>query len=339
MRKILYALTCFTCFAGGAWVWKVKSIGLQTPPPLREAPAEAPKAAAPELVPSAVVVDVGGERITQEDVDWEYGLATAGVFDKETLTPIPDLGARYHQELSGLKRSLVGSVLERKLLFAYVKQDHEFQFDDPSRYSACLTDWQHSMEQPLPELQGKGRDRLKARLCERSILDQYLKERLFAGIKVEEVQVVEYYKNHVSEFRLPERVAVRQVLLATEQEAKKCRYQINARNFAEYAKAHSIAPEAEKGGKLGPFAKGAMPAVFDVAFKMRKGEISDVIKSNYGYHVMMVLEKFPKTELGLDQARAKIVQALTKQREEEAYSRWVEKALATINVTSPKPVW
>ena len=60
--------------------------------------------------------------------------------------------------------------------------------------------------------------------------------------------------------------------------------------LAEMAKEHSLSPEAERGGHLGPFPKGGMPAVFEYAFHMKKGDVSEVLKSNYGYHIIMLTD-------------------------------------------------
>jgi peptidyl-prolyl cis-trans isomerase C len=334
VRKAFYALLCLLCFAGGAYVWKVKNTGLVLP-----AKEEASPKQAVELTPNSVVVQVGNARITQDDIDWEYNLLTEGVFDKDSLTPIPDLGSHYHEELAPLRKALVGAVVERKLLFQFIQQDRDFAFDDSRRYSSCLAEWQQSVQSGAAFAQGKGKERLKARLCERSILNQYLKERLFTAIKVEDSEVVEYYKNHEADYKQPERAEIRQILLGDETEARKWRAQVNPHNFAEIARNHSLGPEAEKGGRLGPFAKGAMPAVFEVAFRMKKGEISDVMKSNYGYHIIMLLEKYPKSELSLEEARSKVVAAIRKKKEEDEYGRWVERALAAINVSSPQTAW
>lgn len=334
MPRLLYLLLAIAFFAFGAYVFKVKNTGQ----PLAKDPVDS---SAPQVFqPTAVIVEVGGVKVTQEDIDWEYAVVTDGLDDKESLTPIPDLGQKYNEEMTALRKSLISNVVERKLLYTYLQLDRNFGFDDPQRYTACMTEWQESVKSDNKALLAKdGKERLKARLCERSILDQYMRERLFAPIKISEAEMVEYFKNHRSEFKLQERVEIRQILLGDEDDAKKVRGVINRNNFAEMAREHSLSPEADRGGRLGPFPKGAMPAVFEYAFHMRKGDVSEILKSNYGYHIIMLLEKYPKKDLSLDEARPRITALLQKKHEEEVYKKWVDQALAAISVASPKPVW
>jgi peptidyl-prolyl cis-trans isomerase C len=164
-------------------------------------------------------------------------------------------------------------------------------------------------------------------------------ERLFTKIRITDQEITEYFKNHQNEFKLPERVEIRQILLGDESDAKKVRAQTTAHNFAEMARQHSLSAEAERGGLLGPFPKGGMPAVFEYAFHMHKGQVSEILKSNYGYHIIMLLEKYPKKDLSLDEARPRIIALLKKKHEEQEYRKWVDRALAAISVTSPKPAW
>lgn len=335
IRKVLYGLTCLAVFAVGAYVWRIKNTGLS-----KLAEGDQDRAAAQAFQESPVVVEIGAEKVLKEDIDWEYEILTSDVSDKETLTPIPDLGKRYDAELATLRKSLIGNIIERKVLYQYVQQDRDFRYDDPSRYTACLSEWQTNLRDQVRAVQMLGgRERLKARLCERSILDQYMKERLFARLTVAEPEVVEYFKNHMSEFKRPETAVIRHILLGDESEAKKVRGQLSAANFADLARARSIAPEASTGGRLGPFAKGGMPAVFDVAFQMKKGDVSDVLKSNYGYHIIMVVERRPKSNPSLEEARPQITAALRKAKEEEEYRKWVDLALASIAVQAPKSTW
>ena len=339
MRRYQTFLLAVASFGLGTYLWKIQTLGLFAGASRLALPMATISGQAKDLgAPS--VVHVADERITQDEIDWEYDLLTAGVFDKESLTPIPDLGPRYHDELNVLRRSLVSSIIERKALYALVKRESMFDVLSPARYTACLKTWQQSIQtSPFSDAPKVSRDRLKTRLCERSLIEQYLKERLFSGIQVSQEDVVEYYKNHAGDFRLPERVTIRHILMGSEEAARKCRAQANAQNFEALARQHSLAPEGIRGGKLGPFGKGRMPTVFEIAFHLHPGGISEVLKSDYGYHLVMLLQHIPKQQLGLEEAEPKISAIIRHQKKEQIYSQWVEKALATIDISTATATW
>lgn len=335
MLKFAYVLACVLFFGAGAYVWKVKNTGAAS----IEAPLP-PAAPAEDFRRAGPLVEIGGEQVTEDDVDWEFNLVTAGVFGNDELTQIPDLGPRAKEELKPLRKALVANIIERKILFKFVQQDKSFLVDEPGRYTACMNEFQDTVKNNEKAFSSKdSRSRLKSRLCERSVLDQYLKEKLLSSVAVSDTEALEYYKNHRSEYKAPERVTIRQVVLPNEADAKHLRALISPQNFEDLARTKSIAPEAEFGGRLGPFTKAAIPALFEMAYQMKKGEISPVMKTPYGYHILMLLDKSPRAELGFDEVRKKVVSTLRKKREEVEYQKWVDKALASISVKTPKPVW
>jgi peptidyl-prolyl cis-trans isomerase C len=336
MLKYAYVLICALFFGAGAYVWKVKNTGaasLEAVAPVATVPEE-------ELRRPGPLVEIQGDAVTEDDVDWEYDLVTQGIAGNSELTQIPDLGTRYKEELKPLRKALIANIIERKVLFKFVQQDKSFIVDEPGRFATCMNEFQDTVTNNAKAFTNKdARNRLKTRLCERSILDQYMKEKLFSSLAVSEQEALEYYKNHRAEYKAADRVTIRQIVVANEGDAKRIRNTVNAGNFEEFARTKSIAPEAEAGGKLGPFTRTAIPSLFDMAYQMKKGEISPIVKTPYGYHIMLLLDKEAKEELGYDVVKKKIIATLRKKREEDEYQKWVEKALAAISVNSPKPLW
>ncbi len=83
------------------------------------------------------------------------------------------------------------------------------------------------------------------------------------------------------------------ILIANEKDANKLLNRIKSgAKFEDLAKKHSQCPSGRKGGDLGYFGKGQMVKPFeDVAFTMNKGDVSDPIKTQFGFHLIKVTDK------------------------------------------------
>lgn len=326
-KRYMWLVLLIFSFVGGAFLWKVANTGS-----LRDESVFVPV----NLSNSGTLLTVGGDAITQEDIEWEFSLLTEGVFTDPELTFVPGLEAEETQ-LSALKEDLTASLIERKLLFHFLKKDRNFNHEDPQRFTDCLAEWQKTIEElPMFFDKASDKDRLKNRLCEKAMIEQYLDERIFPQIVIDENMMRSYYTGNPEKFESPEQVVIRQVVLGSENEAKKWRYRIKKNNFSKIAEEQSIAPEASNGGLLGPFAKGEMPRVFDVAFSMRRGEIRGILKSKYGFHIIMLVEKISESKLTYNEAKNQIEELLLKSKKEEEYEKWVELALSAIPVKSSR---
>lgn len=82
------------------------------------------------------------------------------------------------------------------------------------------------------------------------------------------------------------------ILVKTEQEANVALFDItHGKNFEDVAKEKSICPSGKKGGSLGWFGRKQMVKEFeDAAFSMKKGEISKPVKSQFGWHIIKVVD-------------------------------------------------
>ncbi|MFK7822606.1 MAG: peptidylprolyl isomerase [Oligoflexales bacterium] len=290
-----------------------------------------------------VLVEIEGAQISKDDVAFEYDLLTKGLVNAERLdmTPIPDFGDRFDEELISLKETILNSLVERTMLYQLVKQDKSFNLADANRYVDCLQDWAKTLEAEEGLFESReNQDRLKARLCEQSILSQYLEEKVYSSVVVDESLLLEYFRNNRDEFAVPAMVRIRQIVLADERQARKIRAKVNRSNFKRLARDHSITPEADEGGLLPPFPIGyGMPRFFEVAFSMRPGQISNILKSTYGFHIIMLEKKIKPRELSFVKAAAQVKEKLVEKEKERAYQKWVDLALHSIKVSTPKVFW
>ena len=113
-------------------------------------------------------------------------------------------------------------------------------------------------------------------------------------VVITEEQIAEYYAAHVADFETPERVRASHLLVETESDAQAALDMIGqGADFAEVAAAVSMdSMTAPNGGDLGFFAMGEMVKEFeDAAFALGVGELSAIVKTDYGYHVIQVTDR------------------------------------------------
>ncbi len=115
-----------------------------------------------------------------------------------------------------------------------------------------------------------------------------------------EAEVAEFYEAHKAEYVVPHQVLCQHILVKSEDgdlpEAKSAAFEkiraireriVAGGDFAEEAKAHSDCPSGREGGSLGWFGRGMMVPEFDkAAFGMKKGEVSDIVTTQFGFHII-----------------------------------------------------
>lgn len=140
-----------------------------------------------------------------------------------------------------------------------------------------------------------------------------------AELKVEKpsaAEVRQHFEAHRSDFERPDEVHALQIVVASAEEAKNLLEQVRkGAPFEDLARAHSLSPDGKKGGDLGFFAKGTMPAVFDeTCFSLRPGQVSGVVASRYGYHLFKVLEKRSARKRSFEEVRPVVERRLLAER-------------------------
>jgi len=157
------------------------------------------------------------------------------------------------------------------------------------------------------------------------MLDKLVKAVSGSNITVTPEEVRKYYDDHLDLYNSPTRVRALQIMLETREQAQTILDEIKGGgDFSELAKTYSISPDSEKGGDLGFFSEAEMPPSFSVVFTMKPGDLSDVVESEYGFHLFKIVDRREAKMLSLDEARPEIEEKLKRLKSEEKYGEWFE---------------
>lgn len=149
-----------------------------------------------------------------------------------------------------------------------------------------------------------------------------------------DASIAAYYREHEADFRRPEQVHLQQIVVKTSEDAQRILGELKRKKpFEELARTYSFTPEAGQGGDLGFVEKGVMPTALEKAFlKLPVGKVSSVIQTEYGYHVVRVLERRPEHSEPLVEAKPHIVRILTQRDREQKFSVWRRDVLSRAKV-------
>ena len=155
-----------------------------------------------------------------------------------------------------------------------------------------------------------------------------------AEVKVDEAELRQYYAQHLSDYRVPDRVRVAHILFKTtgkspaevttiEKTAADVLNQIRAGgNFGELAKKYSEDSTAQAGGELGWLVhKQTVPEFDSMAFSLKPGEVSGLVKTVYGIHILKVEEKETAHLQTFEEVRNSIQVGIMKQRVADAQAK------------------
>lgn len=133
-----------------------------------------------------------------------------------------------------------------------------------------------------------------------------------------------YFEEHRSEYGLQVRLA--HILVRSRPDADLALEQVNAGTpFGTAAAQYSIDQTAQTGGDLGYMGRGDMiHEIEEAAFDLRVGDVSGVIPSSYGYHIVKVLDRHPGGgQPTFEAKRAAVMNFLTSQRRRQTFDRWL----------------
>ena len=167
------------------------------------------------------------------------------------------------------------------------------------------------------------------------------------SVTVSDAEIEEYYKKHQDEFKVPEKIKVRRILIAVapdapEKEKKEKQVQgekilakIKAgEDFSELAKKYSEDTKTKnKGGVLGFFSKGSKnPELEEAAFNLKKGEVSNVILTTRGYQIVKLIDRKEAKTKNFEESKNRISNKLQQRKRNDAIEKLLEDLKAKTNI-------
>ncbi|MBT0895733.1 peptidylprolyl isomerase [Geobacter hydrogenophilus] len=163
---------------------------------------------------------------------------------------------------------------------------------------------------------GKTLDIFMAELRDGVRYDEYLTSQKIIGVPVPDDEIQGFYRNNPKSFSIPEQIKVRHILIEpdgstadavakAEKKAGEIRSRvIKDKDFAGVAKEVSACATSSSGGDLGYISRGSMPPEFDkVAFSLKINDVSEPVRTKFGFHIIEVLDKKPMTVRPLAEVR------------------------------------
>ena len=177
-------------------------------------------------------------------------------------------------------------------------------------------------------------EQLRAEMKKMRLIDQEIK----AKVHITKKEIDEYYKMHKDEYNAPPEVRLQQILLIIPPESppgevEKIREraeQIHAaikqgEDFNAMVKSYSQDSTAATGGDMGVFRQGELFAALDeAAFSLMVGEVSPVIQTPKGFHIIRVLDKKDRQKMTEEEQRDEIDALLYNQKVESAFKQWIK---------------
>jgi len=163
------------------------------------------------------------------------------------------------------------------------------------------------------------------------------KKMVESTINIKDSEMKSYFNQNKDSLATEAQVKASHILVADEKTAKEVKAKLDkGEDFAKLAKEYSTDTASKSnGGDLGYFKKGDMVEAFaNQAFSMKVNEVSDPVKTEYGYHIIKVTGKKEAQKATYENSKAKIKQTLLDQKYQTEYPTWLQKLKKKYDITN-----
>jgi peptidyl-prolyl cis-trans isomerase C len=293
-----------------------------------------------ELPPDAAAV-VNGSTISKNEVEASFG---------NMMQQYQQFGMKLDStQVDSLRSRVLESLISRELLFQESQKAGFTVSDSALNAEIAAVSSQYPDKEAFDkalETQGITEETLKKQFARNVAIRDYVEGKVAKQLEVTAEEKSKYYEEHKEQYKHDEQVGAKHILVTVKEDepadsvaGKQEKIEglltrvKSGEDFSTLAKEYSDCPSAPKGGDLGYFSKGRMVKPFeDAAFVLGVGEVSDVVKTNFGFHIIQV---YGKKEAGYDsfeEVEASIDDQLKRERTNQEMDEFIKelKSKATI---------
>jgi peptidyl-prolyl cis-trans isomerase C len=275
---------------------------------------------------------VNGTVITRSDYDTEMGR-----FERQMAmsgqAPNP-------AEMSEMKTRVLDGLIDRELLKQEAKKQGITVDDNDVNQQMTTLKQKFGSEKEYTDTLAKmnlTEADLKAQLRQDLAIKKLIDQQIAPKVTITPEEMKAFYDSHPEFFKAPERVRASHILIkveptATDADKAKARERIVAiqqrlkkgEDFATVAKESSECPSGANGGDLDYFQRGQMVGPFeDAAFTLKPGTMSDIVETQFGYHLIKVTDKKDASTVAYDEIKTKIEDYMKQQKVNEQLTQYV----------------
>jgi len=310
-----------------------------------------------------IAVTINGVNILESEID-KLVKPQLEMIAKQSAQMPPSFAEQYAKQL---REQFIEQTIRRNLLDEKVKEANIVITDE--QVMSTIQKIAASQKEPLSLEEfkkklaeyGQSFDNVKEEVRKGLARNQFMEAQWSGKINVTEEDAQKYYQENIKQFETPEEVRASHILIkpvitdpnvdpnADPNEAKaKAKAVAKAKaedllkqlkdgaDFAELAKAHSNCPSAPNGGDLGFFPRGETTPSFEkAAFELEIGQISDIVETEYGYHIIKVTEHKDASTTSFEQAKDDIIKQLTQTKQSEIAEEYLKSLKAGARIVYP----
>lgn len=291
--------------------------------------------ATPAPAPDAAVVTVNGEEITEQRLNAAVDLQVQRAGSQLANMPAAIVD-RFKQQM---RQRVIDGLVAETLVDQQIKAANIVVTDEQV---VAAIEAQGAKQSPpitvdnfkaMVEAQGGNFDEVKSQYKANMARQQFLETQWAGKIDVNDTAVQAYYDENPKEFEQPEQLQASHILIkpvadANDPNEAKATAKAKAEqlltqlkdgaDFAELAQANSDCPSAKNGGDLGLFGRSQMVKPFEeAAFALQPGEMSDLVETQFGYHIIKVTDRKEARTSPFEEAKADIFEKLTGQKKRQ----------------------